>query len=421
MGISGIVWLDHSENAQRYALNLLESMRFSQARDELGLGSVRDAIADVLSPGTSTIMTAARYFILIPNLYKEVERRQCASRQLVDQLVRKLEQGILKGLMQVAPARGSRVIGAQVYKSGGDTPQRIPSQIYWVGLRKLGIFRQNMGRRAFHHELGDPELPGEEDAERPPPWWHAGLPVADISIADERGLAMTPEESRFLKDRIRDVPGLLGLPTGADSLLAWLIDQPLSTILAMKSPAAAWIECATSSNPQLQAMSERARWLSDIIHGAQLLYNQLIAELIVNLPKRPPDLDWLDGSYFINEIQKWIVARSADQAWRSSKSVSWFWDWKVLSNASIPLHARSFIKEWVNLVGNDPTAALGDAARSLISNRERTLKRGRSRLTSADQLALFKGSAGAGALNFRWDITRQVAADIRVGLDSVHA
>jgi hypothetical protein len=36
----------------------------TNTRDELGIGSVRDAFAELLFPGTGAIMTRARYFLL---------------------------------------------------------------------------------------------------------------------------------------------------------------------------------------------------------------------------------------------------------------------------------------------------------------------------------------------------------------------
>ena len=37
-----------------------------ESRDELGIGQVRDAISDLMWPGTSTLFTRARYFLFIP-------------------------------------------------------------------------------------------------------------------------------------------------------------------------------------------------------------------------------------------------------------------------------------------------------------------------------------------------------------------
>lgn len=52
------VWLDYSERERRKMLEVVDLFREHDTRDELGVGSVRDAFADMLFPGTSTIVTA---------------------------------------------------------------------------------------------------------------------------------------------------------------------------------------------------------------------------------------------------------------------------------------------------------------------------------------------------------------------------
>lgn len=41
------------------------------AVDELGIGIVRDAFANYFFPGTSTIQTRAKYFLIVPYILKE--------------------------------------------------------------------------------------------------------------------------------------------------------------------------------------------------------------------------------------------------------------------------------------------------------------------------------------------------------------
>lgn len=55
-------------------LDVVDLFREHDTRDELGVGSVRDAFADMLFPGTSTIMTRARYFLLVPWAYQRLDR-----------------------------------------------------------------------------------------------------------------------------------------------------------------------------------------------------------------------------------------------------------------------------------------------------------------------------------------------------------
>ena len=68
--MSAFVWLDYSERERRKMLDVVDLFGEHDTRDELGIGSVRDAFADMLFPGTSTIMTRARYFLLVPWTYQ---------------------------------------------------------------------------------------------------------------------------------------------------------------------------------------------------------------------------------------------------------------------------------------------------------------------------------------------------------------
>ena len=72
--MSAFFWLDYSERERRKMLDVVDLFREHDTRDELGIGSVRDAFADMLFPGTSTIMTRARYFLLVPWAYQRLER-----------------------------------------------------------------------------------------------------------------------------------------------------------------------------------------------------------------------------------------------------------------------------------------------------------------------------------------------------------
>ena len=57
---STLSWLDSSEHERRAVLELVSALNEPGTLDELGIGSIRDTIADALFPGTSTIQTRAR-------------------------------------------------------------------------------------------------------------------------------------------------------------------------------------------------------------------------------------------------------------------------------------------------------------------------------------------------------------------------
>ena len=77
--MSAFVWLDYSERERRKMLDVVDLFREHDTRDELGIGSVRDAFADLFFPGTSTIMTRARYFLLVAWTYQRLEKSRISS------------------------------------------------------------------------------------------------------------------------------------------------------------------------------------------------------------------------------------------------------------------------------------------------------------------------------------------------------
>jgi hypothetical protein len=65
---STFTWLDYSERDRRRMMDVVSLFTEPDTVDELGLGTVRDAIADLLFPGTSTIQRGARYLLFIPSI-----------------------------------------------------------------------------------------------------------------------------------------------------------------------------------------------------------------------------------------------------------------------------------------------------------------------------------------------------------------
>jgi hypothetical protein len=82
--MSEFVWLDYSERERRKMLDVVDLFREHDTRDELGIGSVRDTFADLFFPGTSTIMTRARYFLLVAWTYQRLEKQRIGSDQIVE-------------------------------------------------------------------------------------------------------------------------------------------------------------------------------------------------------------------------------------------------------------------------------------------------------------------------------------------------
>ena len=72
---SSFTWLDYSENDRQKMQDVLDQLGERTTRDELGIGGIRDAFADLLFPGTTTIQTAAKYFLFVPWMYVQLEQK----------------------------------------------------------------------------------------------------------------------------------------------------------------------------------------------------------------------------------------------------------------------------------------------------------------------------------------------------------
>jgi hypothetical protein len=71
---SALTWLAYSDHDRQKMMNAIQLFREPGTLGELGIGTVRDAFADRLFPGTSTIQTRARYYF-VPWLYLNLERK----------------------------------------------------------------------------------------------------------------------------------------------------------------------------------------------------------------------------------------------------------------------------------------------------------------------------------------------------------
>ena len=69
-------WIDLSTRDRNRILSVLSLLSIPGAVDELGTGVVRDGFSDVLFPGTSTIQTRAKYFLLVPYILMELEKEK---------------------------------------------------------------------------------------------------------------------------------------------------------------------------------------------------------------------------------------------------------------------------------------------------------------------------------------------------------
>lgn len=220
-----------------------------------------------------------------------------------------------------------------------------------------------------------------------------------------------PEGSRF--DRTREAGWL------ADRILT-SCDGTLLAHLAQHRPqttsSSPWSDPATlTAPPEARTLLEHAQVFSLLVHGAALLYNLLLDERYVDegfagLDDRP--------ERYRERLAAWEARREQLAPVLAHWSYPGFLALVQHRNHSVLPRTWSFFRGWSELASAEPMhLADSPEARTFIERRERDHKAGQSRLRNRGLLRSWSGSAGAGALTFRWDAVRRILLDIHEGLE----
>jgi len=407
--MSAFVWLDYSERERRKMLGVIDAFREHDTRDELGIGSVRDAFADMLFPGTSTIMTRARYFLLVAWTYQRLERQRIRSADIATRS-RQAELNLVEPIERSDDSVGN------IGKLAKTALKRLPSSVYWQGLsvwairsfrgaqvqyyRSLDRYYAQLtrnGGRATERDVEHDDLVSSN--------WHAGLLSPPEDFPKECSLSLTRGEAEYLAERIRLSPACSG------SLLAELVTQrrrSADVSFAWEHPHCAALQ------PKLREMLDHAQNFSEVMHGASLLYNLLLAE-------QAHRRDSVDK--YRRDSEDWAKSLSA----RSRALTQWnrerFWQLVRSVNSRITTPTHEFIDMWWDLALAGNAARLCDSpdARLLIREREHRLKKNLARIDNPRAQELWAGASGAAQLEFRWFISQRLLGDIFDGLEAPDA
>jgi hypothetical protein len=392
---SSFTWLDFSEHERRKALDVIDMFRDHGTVDELGLGTVRDALANTLFPGTSTIQTRARYFLFIPWCYRVLEARApkdvaASARQMELRLIEALESGGEKEGVIGIDARAKL--------------KRLPSNVYWQGLTAWGIRRGDVTQAEYHRNFqrfgkviaarDDEDLPGGGITDL----WHANLPDAPAKFLDETTFELRRGEAEYLRERLQF--------TQQQSLLAWLVENSKSSEVEFP-----WLHPDFATFPEaLREQLHHARMFGLAMQGAALAYNLYLAQL-------------LKDDDAVSDWEGWIQDWAEEVEKERPSLVTWsrdaFWILVRTQNPRIGVPTQKFIEEWIKrLLAHPAGLALiqDNNSRQLIERREFSLKRNLSRMLYDEPRLRWRGDSGSGRMDFRWFRTQVILNDILRGL-----
>ena len=400
-----LAWLDYSEADQRRAREIVAMFSQRESRDELGLGQIRDALSDTLFPGTSVLLTRARYFLIVPWLYREAGRRGYRGPQLTSWVEGQERRFI------VAQRAGGDLEGL-IGRYAGPAVQTLPSTIYWNSLKRFRILRHDgtAAQTAGLRQTSSSQDDATEFLEHSDAVWDPSIPAApdDFFSLTSCDFALTHDEASWLAERIAGAA-----PETLLQFLATRGNRPSTNVqYVWEDP-----EADTATGRVRYALDE-ARRFSIAMHGAALLYNVLLAERAEEL-----GLSEYEGhrDEFTARLDEW--RRETD----SSDIGGWDLDrlWGLVAEQGKPVAAptRSFVNAWVALALRRIDHGLADDqnARELVVNRELFQKRSQARLRNDRLMQQWGGASGSARLAFRWPVVARLLNDIADGREGGRA
>ena len=135
----GYVHINKEE--QTKVLQVLKLTSESVALDELGIGRIRDAFADLMFPGVSTLQKHIKYFSLMPQLYKKASQKKYNRISEVKSEIIRLEKILTKNLYDGSSVK-TGITGSDVIRKNQNVYVKYdPAYIYNSGLQTFEILR----------------------------------------------------------------------------------------------------------------------------------------------------------------------------------------------------------------------------------------------------------------------------------------
>ena len=294
---SKIGWIDFSPLHRERVKSFIELMEEGGVQDELGVGTIRDAMSNKLFPGFSTLHTRAKYFFITPYILLDRERKQRKSESGKDYFNRveiETNNTIIKFYESCKERKEESYFGK--FKKDG-VLKRQPSEIYWNGITTLRLVNYDgtldqllRDKHSTIEELlscnqGDDTVK-EQGENNKPRVVDAGSADGWIENITEKGLTLTSVEAQILRDRlIKHTPN--SLPT---ELLTndevWEVykaaaykdkgnEQITNALINFVEKAYKLVE-----NEELRTNLITAHDLSLFLYGPHIAYNLRLAEQV---------------------------------------------------------------------------------------------------------------------------------------------
>lgn len=378
-------WIDFSSKDREKAMAVIDLMKENRAVDELGIGVVRDRLADILFPGTSTIQTRAKYFFIVPWCMIEAEKN---FKNKVDYLKRlnNIETDVIKALIKNEPSNTTGIIG----KDSIGTLKRKPSEIYWNGLRTYNIMPFNISRNQYissiktnkNHDVEEGDDKDSYYLDNDEIRWN--ITKFRKNWKENLTLSLTKEESEFLKEKItRYYP---------NSLYSYIINNK---DISLEDEDIHDLTFKNTLPEVVRSDLDLALNFGKVIHGAHIRYNIILRQ------KNSVEIE--DYEDYWNQ-------------WCNEMS-QFNWDKfnidRIYEFVQTTKGTKEFIEGWFKAIRELDNINLGQLDK-MIEAREYSLKGQRAKLKNYGNVDVSKW-VGLGMLEYRWRNVKTLVKDIKDG------
>lgn len=382
-------YIHNSREEQTRVLQVLKMTSESVALDELGIGRIRDAFADRMFPGISTLQKHMKYFSLMPQLYRRAtEKRYNRPNEVKAEVVR-LECIMTKNLYEGSEDKrgitGSDMIG----KNWTNYVKYDPAYIYNSGLQTFEILRSSQlynliysASKALHNapkaSKSEDEDTNDDAGEKSGLYQFCSFPNVDYDFTQKCSLDLTAEDKTFITDHILKAEACKG------TLLRYIVDNPDFAI------AERFEQIPSAQLPSdLAEIQDLAKRFADFMYMVHIRYNYIFSqyeddemrtlfeEKLVEYRNSGTDIDKVLNAVNLREnSSKWFCKEVAERI------------------------AVNDIKE-------------GGGLDQLIINRERRVKGNRRKIGNPAYTYDKKNRIHFYKLTYRWDTVKVFAEELR--------
>ena len=384
--------------------------------DELGLGVLRDAIANQLFPGISTLQTRAKYYFLVAYILRDYQTNKLLQKRY--SASQYLEVKEYEAMWHLAEKynyqRGIGIIGVTKRK-----PQKVlrrPSTIYWNGLHFFNFIDSkgesldtflNRGKKASLSDLLRQRLESDDKGDDADAvfenLFRIRVPFRKDWYEDLQ-LELESQEAEFFADQVRR--------SAHNSLLAQLLMDGELWQLAKPTAQEGQLDfaglvqqCDLASLPApLRTTLILAHDFSQLMYGAHIAYNCQ-----------------LQGEFYVCDAFEALWLEWKGQLRESMLNFDGFEpnDILCLSPTAKPYAKKFVVDWWAEAKRGFPNTAKRDR---LVYEQERLVKGRKARLAFNQRLDVEQERwIGLTTFDYRFAQGRRIAADIREGLEATNA